>query len=45
MDFPENSELLQVAGEAVVLGKLLDYPSFGWDNEYGRKEVDVQPFK
>jgi formylglycine-generating enzyme required for sulfatase activity len=29
----------------VCLGKPRDFPSFGWDNEYGRKEVDVQPFR
>lgn len=34
-----------VAGEKVVLGKDIAYPSFGWDNEYGAKEVNVQSFK
>ncbi len=29
----------------MVLGKDLSYPSFGWDNEYGRKEVAVQSFR
>ena len=44
-DFPENGELLAVGREQVTLGKPIDYPSFGWDNEYGSKEVEVQPFK
>lgn len=34
-----------VAGEKVVLGKPDDYASFGWDNEYGRKEIDVRAFR
>jgi hypothetical protein len=34
-----------VQGEEVALGKPTDYPSFGWDNEYGRRVVDVKPFK
>ncbi len=33
-----------VAGEKVHLGKPMDYPSFGWDNEYGSKVIQVQPF-
>ena len=45
IDFPPNDERVAVAGETVVLGKPLAYPSFGWDNEYGRKEVQVQPFR
>lgn len=43
-DYPANG-LVEVAGERVVLGKPLAYPSFGFDNEYGRKVVKVQPFK
>ncbi len=34
-----------MGGERVVLGKHIAYPSFGWDNEYGSKEVDVGSFK
>ncbi|PNW80150.1 hypothetical protein CHLRE_08g380000v5 [Chlamydomonas reinhardtii] len=44
VDFPVNN-LVPVAGEKVVLGKDIAYPSFGWDNEYGAKEVNVQSFK
>ncbi len=28
-----------------MLGKSFDYPSFGWDSEYGTRPVSVQPFK
>ena len=45
MDFPPNDERVAVPGETVVLGKPLEYPSFGWDNEYGQKEVPVEPFR
>lgn len=43
-DFPVN-DLLDVAAERVVLGKHVDYPSFGWDNEYGRRAVEVPAFR
>jgi formylglycine-generating enzyme required for sulfatase activity len=26
-------------------GKSFDYPSYGWDNEYGARPVDVKPFR
>lgn len=39
-DFPANA-LLDVAGGRVVLGKPADFPSFGWDNEYGVKAIEV----
>ncbi|EQC27515.1 hypothetical protein SDRG_14715 [Saprolegnia diclina VS20] len=43
-DFPSNS-MVTVAGGAVHLGKNTSYPSFGWDNEYGAKDVEVGPFR
>lgn len=44
-DFPTN-EMLKVAGGPVSLGKPDDFPSFGWDNEYGKKEIEsVPPFE
>ncbi|GFR49285.1 hypothetical protein Agub_g11294 [Astrephomene gubernaculifera] len=43
VDYPANN-LVSVRGGAVVLGKDMAYPSFGWDNEYGRKEIHVKPF-
>lgn len=39
-DYPSNP-LLDVAGGTVVLGKPADYPSFAFDNEYGRKAIQV----
>lgn len=41
---PQNALLHVPAGKA-VLGKPRDFPSFGWDNEYGRREVDVPEFE
>ncbi|CAE7290488.1 egt-1 [Symbiodinium natans] len=42
-DFPKN-EMLTVKGEAVNLGKPRDFPSYGWDNEYGHRRVQVADF-
>jgi formylglycine-generating enzyme required for sulfatase activity len=47
-DFPLNYPLVPVAAASrspVALGKPRDFPSFGWDNEYGRKLVHVQDFR
>jgi len=41
---PAN-ELLPVEGGTVQLGKGDDNTLYGWDNEYGTKEVKVRPFK
>lgn len=41
VDYPEL-ELLQVPEGTVTLGKPRDFPSFGWDNEYGSKEMHVK---
>lgn len=42
-DYPVN-ELLAQAGGRVVVGKPADHPSYGWDNEYGRRVCEVRPF-
>lgn len=42
--FPTN-ELVANAGGKVTLGKTLDMPSFGWDNEYGSRQVSVPSFQ
>jgi len=45
---PENApqnKLVRVEAGQVVLGKPKDFPTFGWDNEYGRREVDVPEFE
>ncbi|KDO27547.1 hypothetical protein SPRG_06815 [Saprolegnia parasitica CBS 223.65] len=44
IDYPVNP-MVAVAGGAVHLGKDASYPSFGWDNEYGAKDVVVGPFR
>ncbi|GAB4818144.1 hypothetical protein N2152v2_005190 [Parachlorella kessleri] len=41
---PDNP-LVAVGAGSVTLGKPLDWPTFGWDNEYGMRAFDVQPFK
>ncbi len=40
---PENS-LLPVPGGRITLGKKIDHPLYGWDNEFGRHEFDVWDF-
>jgi len=42
-DFPEN-EMVNVAGETVKLGKPREFPTYGWDNEYGTRTVKVPDF-
>lgn len=41
---PENT-LVEVSGGRVVQGKRRDAPLYGWDNEYGRLETEVEPFR
>ncbi|MCB1590829.1 MAG: 5-histidylcysteine sulfoxide synthase [Alphaproteobacteria bacterium] len=41
---PKN-ELLPVKGGSLVLGKSRDNPYYGWDNEYGRFETQIEGFK
>ena len=40
---PANA-LQAVQASTVVLGKPRDFPSFGWDNEYGKRVVEVPAF-
>ncbi len=42
-DAPQN-EMIAVPGGTVRLGKGLDHPLYGWDNEYGSAEMDVPGF-
>jgi hypothetical protein len=41
VDYP-SPELVSVEGGSVELGKPRGFPSFGWDNEYGHKKMDIQ---
>ena len=42
--FPSN-RMIPVNSESVDLGKPADFPSYGWDNEYGERNVSVPPFQ
>ena len=44
VDYPSN-ELLEVESTRVSLGKPNAWPSFGWDNEYGQDQREVNSFK
>jgi 5-histidylcysteine sulfoxide synthase/putative 4-mercaptohistidine N1-methyltranferase len=43
LDYPAN-RMIAVDNGTVDLGKPADFPSFGWDNEYGERNMDVPPF-
>ncbi|XP_071117341.1 uncharacterized protein [Haliotis cracherodii] len=40
----ENS-LISVETHDITIGKPKNFPSYGWDNEYGQAEIHVPPFK
>jgi hypothetical protein len=40
-----HSCLVAVEAGEVVLGKPANFPSFGWDNEYGCRSFNVRPFR
>ena len=39
VDYPFN-EMIHVDAGTVDLGKPRDFPSYGWDNEYGNRAVE-----
>jgi len=41
--YPQN-QFVDVASRSVKMGKPLDWPTFGWDNEYGRRSTTVGAF-
>ncbi|MDJ0509354.1 MAG: 5-histidylcysteine sulfoxide synthase [Crocosphaera sp.] len=41
---PDKNEMILVGEGTVKLGKDEDFPLFGWDCEYGKKSVNVEPF-
>ena len=43
-DAPKN-EMIAIEGSDICLGKSKDHNLYGWDNEYGTKEVKVSSFK
>lgn len=44
IDYP-LPELRDVAATRITLGKPQDWPSYGWDNEYGSRSVRVEAFR
>ena len=44
VNFPENP-LIEVAAGTVRIGKAPEVPSWGWDNEYGQRDVEVAAFR
>ncbi len=42
--FPAN-EFVDVPFASVDIGKPRDWPTYGWDNEYGKRSVNVHQFK
>jgi 5-histidylcysteine sulfoxide synthase/putative 4-mercaptohistidine N1-methyltranferase len=43
-DAPDNP-LIDVAGGSVRMGKAFDHPLYGWDNEFGEHEAEIEPFR
>jgi 5-histidylcysteine sulfoxide synthase/putative 4-mercaptohistidine N1-methyltranferase len=41
---PEN-QLIEVAAGKVLLGKKKDHPLYGWDNEFGEHQVEIDTYK
>jgi len=44
IDYPTNPMIAVDDAKKIDLGKPADFPSFGWDNEYGERNMDVPPF-
>jgi 5-histidylcysteine sulfoxide synthase/putative 4-mercaptohistidine N1-methyltranferase len=40
-----EAKMISVPAGRVTLGKPRDWPSFGWDNEYGAQPHEVRPFE
>lgn len=39
-----HNEIIEISGGLVEVGKPEDFPLFGWDCEYGDRQVNVAPF-
>ena len=39
------NEMVSIESGKIILGKEKDHHLYGWDNEYGKKEVEVDSFK
>eukprot|EP00887_Chlorella_sp_A99_P003595 scaffold7.g3595.t1 len=42
---PAPNDLIAVPEQEVTLGKPADWPSYGWDNEYGERKFALRAFK
>jgi 5-histidylcysteine sulfoxide synthase/putative 4-mercaptohistidine N1-methyltranferase len=40
-----TNKMVKIAGKTVNLGKPMNAPYYGWDNEYGNHKADVAPFE
>ncbi|MEX2333317.1 MAG: 5-histidylcysteine sulfoxide synthase, partial [Pseudohongiella sp.] len=45
LHYPAENPLIDVAAQTVAVGKPKDWPSFGWDNEYGADTREVKAFR
>ncbi|MDT8429037.1 MAG: 5-histidylcysteine sulfoxide synthase [Pseudomonadales bacterium] len=43
--YPQSNPLVSIPAQTVRVGKPADWPTFGWDNEYGRESRKVAGFK
>ncbi len=44
VDYPQNT-WINIPSQPIRLGKPPAWPSYGWDNEYGERNVTLQPFQ
>lgn len=40
-----ENKMIKITGHHIRLGKEIDFPTFGWDNEYGSNLIDVSSFE
>ncbi len=45
LHYPMDNPMLEVAAKTVALGKPSEWPTFGWDNEYGAEQHKVDSFR
>lgn len=45
LHYPSDNPMIDVAAQTVRLGKPADWPTFGWDNEYGAESREVKAFR
>lgn len=41
----ESASFIPVPAGSIEVGKPTDWPSYGWDNEYGYRKAEVSPFE